>query len=268
LVGRLRQCKPQLWFDAHVARPYLLPQGDELERRRLELLQLHHDPDSIAALERTGVGAGWRCLDVGAGAGSISRWLVGRGAEVLATDLDISSLGGLDARVHDVTSDEPLPAPFDLVHTRLLLLHLPEREAVARKLAGFVRLGGWMVAGDIDFTPVQMVDPSAAWTRTWAAWCAAIEAAGWDLACGTRLAGMLRDAGLTDVRAESRGVQGPGGSVPLVILSLALEKLRARLTEHGASDADVTAAREALEDPAFAFTAPVTWTASGVLPGA
>ncbi|MCW2990230.1 MAG: hypothetical protein JWM73_824, partial [Solirubrobacterales bacterium] len=67
---------------------YLLPSDDEVERRRLELLQRHHDPDSIAALERTGVGPGWRCLDVGAGAGSISRWLLGREASVLATDLD------------------------------------------------------------------------------------------------------------------------------------------------------------------------------------
>jgi SAM-dependent methyltransferase len=238
-----------------VARPYILREGDELERRRLELLELHHDPDSIAALERTGVGAGWRCLDVGAGAGSISRWLVARGAEVLATDLDISGLEGVDARVHDITSDEPLPGPFDLVHTRLVLLHLPDREAVARRLGELARPGGWVVAGDIDFTPVAMAEPSAKWTRTWAAWCAATEAAGWDLACGARLPELLRGAGLKDVRAD--------GLVPLLILSLAFERLRERLVAHGASEADVTGAREALEDPAQHFVAPVTWTATG-----
>ena len=243
---------------------YILGRDAEVERRRLALLEAHHDPDSIAALERTGVGAGWRCLDVGAGSGSISRWLLARGAEVLATDLDVSGLAGIDARVHDIVSGEPLPGPFDLVHTRLVLLHLPEREAVVRRLAELVRPGGWMVAGDIDFTPVAMLEPSAAWESTWAAWRAATGAAGWDLACGPKLAPMLRAAGLGHVEAEGRGQCVPGGAIVLEILSLAFERLRERLTAHGASDADVTAAREALLDPAHQFFAPVTWTASGV----
>jgi SAM-dependent methyltransferase len=242
---------------------YILGRDAEVERRRLALLEAHHDPDSIAALERTGVGAGWRCLDVGAGSGSISRWLLARGAEVLATDLDISGLGDLDARVHDITSDEPLPGPFDLVHTRLLLLHLPGRETVARRLVELVRPGGWVVAGDIDFTPVAMDDPTPEWERTWAAWRAATEAAGWDLACGPRLAELLARAGLAEVDAESSPFAGPGGIAPLAILSLAFERLRERLVAHGAADADVTAARAALEDQARSFTAPTTWTARG-----
>lgn len=243
--------------------PYLLADGKDVEARRLALLALHHDPDSIAALERTGVGPGWRCLDVGAGAGSIARWLAARGAEVLATDLDVSRLEGVPARVHDITGTEPLPGPFDLVHTRLVLLHLPERIAVTRRLAELTADGGWVVAGDIDFTPVEMVDPAPEWGRVWRAWCAATEAAGWDLACGRRLPELLRGAGLREVHAESRGLHSPGGSTPLLVLSLAFERLRARLVEHGAAGADVTAARALLEDPARSFSAPVTWTAWG-----
>lgn len=243
--------------------PYVLADGRDVEARRLALLALHHDPDSVAALERTGVGPGWRCLDVGAGAGSIARWLAGRGADVLATDIDVSRLDGVPSLAHDITSDAPLPGPFDLVHTRLLLLHLPERAAVARRLAGLVREGGWTVAGDIDFTPVAMVTPTPQWTRTWQAWRAATEAAGWDLACGPRLPELLRGAGLREVHAESRGLHSPGGSTPLLVLSLAFERLRGRLVAHGAADDDVTAARSALEDPALAFSAPVTWTAWG-----
>lgn len=242
---------------------YILGRDAEVERRRLALLEAHHDPDSIAALERTGVGPGWRCLDVGAGSGSIARWLLSRGADVLATDLDVSGLHGLDARAHDITSDEPLPGPFDLVHTRLLLLHLPSRADVARRLAGLTRPGGWVVAGDIDFTPVAMDEPTPAWERTWAAWRAATTAAGWDLACGPRLAALLAGAGLRDVEAASSPFSGPGGIAPLAILSLAFERLRPRLVAHGAADDDVTAARAALEDPARRFVAPTTWTAWG-----
>lgn len=242
---------------------YLLPRTDALEQRRLALLERHHDPDSIAALERTGVGPGWRCLDVGAGAGSICRWLLARGADVLATDLDIGALGGIDARVHDITSDDPLPGPFDLVHARLLLLHLPTRDAIVERLAGLLRPGGWIVVGDIDFTCVAAAQPSAAWDATWRAWCAATADAGWDLACGTRLAGMLRAAGIGGVEAIATGEECPGDSPALQILSLAFERLRGRLIAHGATDADVTTARAELEDPARRFVPPATWTAWG-----
>jgi hypothetical protein len=237
---------------------YLLRDGDELERRRLALLERHHDPDTIAALERTGVGAGWRCLDVGAGGGSIARWLLGRGADVLATDLDVSRLDGLPALEHDITSDAPLPGPFDLVHTRLVLLHLPQREAVVRRLAEIAER--WLVIGDIDFTPVAMRAATPAWDRTWSAWCAVTEAAGWDLACGRRLEGMLRGAGLTEVGTTATGEEVAGGAIALEILSLALERLRGHLEAHGA---DVDAARALLMDPANRFMPPVTWTAWG-----
>jgi SAM-dependent methyltransferase len=249
-----------------VAEQYILTADDEVERRRLELLQLHHDPDSITALERTGVGSGWRCLDVGAGAGSISRWLVARGADVLATDLDIAGLDGLNARMHDITGDEPLPGPFDLVHTRLVLLHLPSREAVARRLVELTRPGGWVVAGDIDFTPVAMDGPTPAWDAVWAAWCAATEAAGWDLGCGPRLAELLQGAGLTDIEAAGSGGPVAGGAIVVEILSLAFERLRERLVAHGASDDQIADARASLMDPAQRFVPPVTWTVSGRRP--
>lgn len=247
---------------------YLLRDGDELERRRLALLERHHDPETIFALRCTGVRHGWECLDVGAGAGSISRWLQDRGAKVLATDLDVSRLDGVhETLIHDITGDEPLGRTFDLVHARLLLLHLPTRSEVVDRLVALTRPGGWVVLGDIDFTPVALHgNPDPAWERTWAAWCAATQAAGWDLACGQYLAGTLVDAGLEDVAAHCDDGERHGGSNPMVILSLAFERLRPRLIEHGAGDADITAARALLEDPARMFTMPETWTAWGRIP--
>jgi ubiquinone/menaquinone biosynthesis C-methylase UbiE len=59
---------------------YLLSQQDaaELERARLELLQEKHDPLTREQLDAIGVADGWRCLDVGAGGGSITRMLAER----------------------------------------------------------------------------------------------------------------------------------------------------------------------------------------------
>jgi ubiquinone/menaquinone biosynthesis C-methylase UbiE len=76
---------------------YLLAQAPapEAERQRLALLQEYYDPRTIARLENLGVAAGWRCIDVGAGGGSIAQRLaerVGPTGSVLAVDLDLRLL--------------------------------------------------------------------------------------------------------------------------------------------------------------------------------
>ena len=58
---------------------------------RLAALEAVFDSGTIRYLDGIGVGDGWRCLEVGAGGGSIAAWLarrVGAGGCVLATDID------------------------------------------------------------------------------------------------------------------------------------------------------------------------------------
>ncbi|MGH3758127.1 MAG: SAM-dependent methyltransferase, partial [Actinophytocola sp.] len=50
----------------------------QVEHDRLMLLQEVFDPFSARLLDRVGVAAGWRCLEVGAGAGSVARMLADR----------------------------------------------------------------------------------------------------------------------------------------------------------------------------------------------
>jgi hypothetical protein len=45
---------------------------------------------------------------------------------------------------HDVTTDEA-PGEFDLIHTRFVLEHLMDREVVLRRLASWLRPGGWLL---------------------------------------------------------------------------------------------------------------------------
>jgi len=83
-------------------------------RRRLRGLEHLLDADTIRHLEALGVGMGWRCLEVGAGGGSIVKWLCGRvgpNGYVLATDVDTSFIEGLtmpnvSVRRHDIVSDD------------------------------------------------------------------------------------------------------------------------------------------------------------------
>ncbi len=85
-------------------------------RQRLALLQASLDPGSIRHLEALGVGDGWKCAEVGDGAGSMTQWLcrrVGCTGYVLATDVDTRFLDelehpNLEVGRHDITA-EPLP---------------------------------------------------------------------------------------------------------------------------------------------------------------
>jgi hypothetical protein len=119
---------------------YALPNAAELARQRLAALEQSYDPASFRRAEALGVGPGWTCLDVGAGGGSVARWLadrVGPSGRVVATDLDVRFLGPpLEVREIDVRTGELEPAAYDLVHTRLVLLHIPEREQVLTRPAG------------------------------------------------------------------------------------------------------------------------------------
>ncbi len=68
---------------------YAFPHSAEDESRRLELLEQRLDPLTKRRIHRLGISKGARCLEIGAGRGSITRWLsdvvgpAGRPAESL-----------------------------------------------------------------------------------------------------------------------------------------------------------------------------------------
>jgi ubiquinone/menaquinone biosynthesis C-methylase UbiE len=75
---------------------YILDSSSSLERRRRERARLDLLDEVSGAwvrrvLTQCGVAAGWHCLDVGAGAGHLARWMaseVGPEGRVVATDTD------------------------------------------------------------------------------------------------------------------------------------------------------------------------------------
>lgn len=131
--------------------------------RRLALLESQLDPITHRRLGATGIGVGRRCLEVGGGGGSITRWLceqVGATGHVLATDIKPELLAQmqypqLKIHRHDILKDSPPPAEFDLVHARWLLHHLPDPEEAMRRMVSTVRPGGWIVFEEVDFFPFR-----------------------------------------------------------------------------------------------------------------
>src|SRR4051794_17870088 len=108
---------------------YVFDNAWERGRARLATVEELLDPGSERHLARAGVGRGARCLEVGAGGGSIARWMcerTGPDGSVVATDLDTRYLDtlqvpNLEVRRHDIVTDPLEDGTFDLVHARLVL---------------------------------------------------------------------------------------------------------------------------------------------------
>jgi 2-polyprenyl-3-methyl-5-hydroxy-6-metoxy-1,4-benzoquinol methylase len=112
------------------------------ERLRLQLIEEIYDPAPTRRLSSLGLTSGLRCLELGAGAGSIACWLAARVApsgQVVATDIDPRflqdiKLPNLEVRRHDIRTDALEREAYDLVHCRNLLVHLPDPEQMARRM--------------------------------------------------------------------------------------------------------------------------------------
>jgi SAM-dependent methyltransferase len=138
---------------------YAFENARAVQRERLRTLEVLLDEGTIRHLEARGVDRGWRCLEVGAGGGSIAGWLcerVGPEGSVMATDLDTTVLAelshpNLEIKVHDVLTDGLPSGAFDLVHMRLLLAWLAEPRVALRRLTEALEPGGWLVAEEMDF---------------------------------------------------------------------------------------------------------------------
>ncbi len=130
---------------------YVFDQRRHEERERLVAMEDLWDAGTKAVIESLGIEPGRRCLEVGAGGGSIATWLAAKvepAGEVLATDistrhLDVVDRPNVEVRRHDILGD-PLPEEgFDLVHARLVVEHLGRR--ALERMAAAVRPGGWVV---------------------------------------------------------------------------------------------------------------------------
>lgn len=196
--------------------PYLLDNRRNEAGDRFDALAALYDPVTIGHFDTLGVGAGWRCLEVGAGGGSVVRHLAGRvgsSGRVLATDIEprflepLRDLGNVDVARHDVAAD-PLPAAeLDLIHARLVLVHVPERLEAIHRLVQALRPGGWLLIEDGDaIAPHSCLDPQTddehLANRLRDGIAAMLEAQGVDRAFARKLPRLLRSEGLVDISGD------------------------------------------------------------------
>ena len=138
---------------------YAFPHSGEDESRRLELLEQRLDPLTKRRIGSLQVSKGSRCLEIGGGRGSITRWLsglVGPTGRVIATDLQMGFLSRIDASNvevlrHDIRTDTFPPDSFDLIHTRAVLMHVSPSVDLLQRMVTWLAPGGWLLLEEPDF---------------------------------------------------------------------------------------------------------------------
>src|SRR5271165_240376 len=238
------------------------------ELGRLCLLEARYDPHTFRRLRMFGSLAGARCLEVGAGAGSVARWLaaqVGPSGQVVATDTDPRFLAdaektGVQARRHDILADPPEPGRYDLVHCRALLLHLADPlRAVRNMAAAAARPGGWLLIEDADYVSLVAANPThpraARFDQTVGKLSKFFAASGaFDPFLGRYLPSLVTAAGLAEAGSEAIACYRRGGSGEAELLRRSLERMNPMILGNGVvGHKELEAVSAATADPSFSF---------------
>ena len=219
-------------------------------------------------LARTGLGAGWDCWEVGAGSGSVARWLaerVGPSGSVLATDIDTSGMraghhGNLRVAEHDLLEEFPA-GRFHCIHARLVLGHLSERDDLLARLASALVPGGWLVVEDLELVLPPLPEVASADQRlvhrVRSEFLRLLRELRGDSGWARGLTRRLRCLGQVDVRASAHVAGAVGGSPASAIERANLVHVIERLVAFGvATEDEVDRCLALLGDPDFRFVLP------------
>jgi SAM-dependent methyltransferase len=223
---------------------YALHHGWTHERRRLGLLEEVFDPYSRDRLETVGVGPGARCLELGAGAGSMARWLSGRvgpGGHVTATDLGVEWLADLDeanltVHQHDLLADDFPEGGFDFIHARAVFEHLDARDHALERVVDWLAPGGWLVIEDFDRLSIE--HSSSPFARAFRTVLDTLTLAGADYYWARSFPAPLARAGLEHVDGRADIPITRGATLIAELLSLTIESMAERSIEAGLISTD------------------------------
>ena len=175
---------------------YLSPGGPEEVARVIEGLDL----------------TGKRVMDIGCGTGAITLSLVRDHGAAHATGIDVEDGVVTEAKARmqtegvadrvDIVQVEPGPFPFadqsfDLVFSKDSIVHIADKEALARDIFRVLKPGGWFAASDWLISHDDAPSPDmAAYIKS--------EDLDFAMASPARYAAALRDAGFENVETRNR----------------------------------------------------------------
>lgn len=205
-------------------------------------------PESQALLDRAGLRPGQAAVDLGCGPRGVLELLAARvspGGRVVGIDADPAHVAmaagfaaerGLDG-VEVMTADARrtgLPSgSFDLVHTRTLLVNVPEPARVVAEMVRLARPGGQVASLEPDCEYELCYPPHPAITRIREIFPVVFARNGADPQVARRVPELFRQAALADVEVEATVRVYPKGHSRRTILLDLVQSMRPQVLELG-----------------------------------
>ncbi|MBX9399603.1 methyltransferase domain-containing protein [Streptomyces sp. TRM72054] len=233
--------------------------GDE-EAARLAALAQVCDPVTERLLNRLALRPDARCLEIGAGIGTVVPMLLDRcpDGSVVATDREtrlLEHIGHPQVQVcrQDVRVDDPPGGPFDVIHVRNLLCHLKDRHQVLQRVVSWLRPGGVLLVEDPSVFPI-VSSPDPRYRTLVRIVVETVSAAlGSDLEGWARsFPGPLTDSGLTGIGVHTECPMVAPGTPMADVWRMTAHQLRPVIAARGAAvTADLSKSLACLTDPGF-----------------
>lgn len=190
---------------------YILETG-AAEVKRLQILNQLYGSGTERLLGQAGLMKGMRVADIGCGSGNISCWLakqVGENGSVIGVDISpaqveqaslqaqVVGLSNVTFVVADVYNPGLPPESFDLVYSRLVLMHLTRPLEALKQLQALVKPGGRLVCEEMDLTHWLCIPFSDALTRISELTLALVDRRGQHFRLGTSLHQLFLEIGFS-----------------------------------------------------------------------
>jgi ubiquinone/menaquinone biosynthesis C-methylase UbiE len=233
---------------------------------RLLVLARERWDDTRALLDRAGIAAGMRCVDIGCGGGAVALELarmVAPGGTVVGIDADEvklalarraaaeRQLGNVEFTALDVR-DWDEPGAYDVAYSRFLLQHLSDPVGLLRRMWAAVAAGGVLIVEDADFDGWCCDPPNEALELFLDTYRRVLARRGGDHAIGRKLHRYAMAAGIPDpqVRLVQPVHQGEAKMLAWSTLDATAEAI---ISERLATEDQITAAlaslRQFSDDP-------------------
>lgn len=219
------------------------------ELRRLSYQDRFYRPVTLDLLRRAGIGAGMRVLDIGCGAGDVSRLtaeLVGPSGTVVGLDRSPDAIsramadapvgGPLSFLVGDVDTIDGL-GPFDAVVGRFVLMYLADPVASLTRLRSFLAPGGVAAFVEMDLTAARCEPAVPAIEALFRCARETFAHAGIPTTLGPQLWRLFRDAGLAGAESSvSWHMEAAPAANATVLMAETLRSLLPMMERYGITD--------------------------------
>lgn len=263
-------------IDPETPSAYSFDNADPEAGDRHQYLSAILDDFTFARLSALGDLTGRHCLEVGAGGGSVARWFAektGPTGRVIASDLNpqhIPPHPGYSVLRHDLVHD-PIPeGPWDVIHARLVLMHIPERREVLRRLAGALAPGGALVIEEwetwypklvMDIPTPELLTLFDRYQETLVG--KILPARGTDTGWAPHVHGAMVATGLSDVETAIEARAWPGGTPGALLIAVNIGQLHDEFIDAGFTEAELDQLRTLVRDPRFVLRGHFTYCTTG-----